>query len=78
MYLGPEEILLTLDVEFERDSTADEIVRAIARIERDIRQRYPKVNRIYIEARSISGAARQGVDLVAPADVGRPAIAGPA
>jgi cation diffusion facilitator family transporter len=75
MYLGPEEILLTLDVEFERDSTADEIVRAIARIERDIRKRYPKVNRIYIEARSISGAAPQAVDLVTPADVGRPAIA---
>ena len=77
MYLGPDEILLTLDVEFERDSTADEIVRAIARIETEIRQRYPKVIRIYIEARSISSAARQGADSATPADVGRPAIADP-
>jgi cation diffusion facilitator family transporter len=57
MYLGPEEILLTLDVEFERDSTADEIVRAIARIESEIRQQYPKISRIYIEARSIGVAS---------------------
>ena len=58
MYLGPEEILLTLDVDFERDSSADEIVAAVANIESDIRQRYPKINRIYIEARSIAATAR--------------------
>ena len=54
MYLGPEEILVTLDVNFERDSSADEIVAAVADIEHDIRLRYPKINQIYIEARSIS------------------------
>jgi divalent metal cation (Fe/Co/Zn/Cd) transporter len=58
MYLGPDEILLTLDVEFERDSTADEIVAAVANIEHESRLRYPKITRIYIEARSISGATR--------------------
>jgi len=58
MYLGPNEILLTLDVDFERDSSADEIVAAVANIEHDIRSRYPKITRIYIEARSISGATR--------------------
>jgi cation diffusion facilitator family transporter len=58
MYLGPDEILLTLDVEFERSSTADEIVAAVASIEHEIRLRYPKITRIYIEARSISGVAR--------------------
>lgn len=57
MYLGPDEILLTLDVEFERDSTADEMVAAVADVEHDIRLRYPKITRIYIEVRSISGAA---------------------
>jgi cation diffusion facilitator family transporter len=59
MYLGPDEILLTLDVEFERDSTADEIVAAVANIERDIRSAYPKISRIYIEARAIGGASRR-------------------
>lgn len=58
MYLGPDEILLTLDVDFERDSSADEIVAAVANIEHAIRSRYAKITRIYIEARSISGATR--------------------
>jgi cation diffusion facilitator family transporter len=58
MYLGPDEILLTLDVEFKRNSTADEIVAAVGDIEHDIRLRYPKIRRIYIEAQSISGATR--------------------
>ncbi len=57
MYLGPDEILLALDVEFERSATTDEIVSAVANIERDIRNRYPKMTRIYIEARSIGAHA---------------------
>jgi hypothetical protein len=56
MYLGPDEILVTLDVDFKRDSTADQIVAAVSNIEREIRLRYPKITRIYIEARSISAA----------------------
>lgn len=56
MYLGPDEILMTLDVDFERNSSADQIVAAVSNIERDIRLRYPKITRIYIEARSISEA----------------------
>jgi len=58
MYLGPDEILLTLDVNFERDSSADEIVAAVADIEHDIRLSYPTINRIYIEARSIIETTR--------------------
>ena len=58
MYLGPDEVLVTLDVEFESDSNADEIVGAVANIERDIRLRYPKISRIYIGARSIAEATR--------------------
>jgi cation diffusion facilitator family transporter len=58
MYLGPDEILLTLDVGFEGKSTADDIVAAVADIERDIKSRFPKITRIYIEARAISEATR--------------------
>ena len=63
MYLGPNEILLTLDVEFEREATSDEIVGAVANIERDIRARYPKITRIYIEARSIGGTGVREAEL---------------
>jgi cation diffusion facilitator family transporter len=58
MYFGPENILLTLDVEFERDLSADDIADAVARIERAIRARFQAVKRIYIEANPIAAAAR--------------------
>ena len=53
MYFGPDEVLLTLDVEFQPDATAEHVAAAVARIEHEIRTRYPKITRIYIEARAI-------------------------
>ncbi len=53
MYIGPDEVLLTLDVEFEPTATAQDIADAVNRIERTIRERYPKIKRIYVEARSL-------------------------
>ena len=53
MYIGPEEILLTLDVEFDPDVTADDVARSVNRVETAIRERYPKMRRIYVEARSL-------------------------
>jgi divalent metal cation (Fe/Co/Zn/Cd) transporter len=58
MYFGPENILLTLDVEFEHDLSADDIAAAVARIEKAIRARFQSVKRIYIEANPIAAAAR--------------------
>jgi cation diffusion facilitator family transporter len=57
MYIGPEDVLLTLDVKFDPKSTARDIAHAIADIEHDIRARYPRVKRIYIEAASIAAPA---------------------
>ena len=53
MYIGPEEVLLTLDVQFKADSRADEVADAVARDEREIRSRFPKIKRIYIEASAL-------------------------
>jgi cation diffusion facilitator family transporter len=50
MYLGPEEVLLTLDVEFKSDTALNDISEAVQRIEREIRSRYGRIKRIYIEA----------------------------
>jgi divalent metal cation (Fe/Co/Zn/Cd) transporter len=58
MYIGADEVLLALDVQFDPDSTADDIAAAIASIEREIRERYPKIKRIYIEASEIAIPAR--------------------
>lgn len=51
MYLGPDEVLLAMDVEFAVGTAADTMVDTVEAIERDIGTRYPRINRIYIEAR---------------------------
>ncbi len=61
MYIGADEVLLTLDVVFRQDQGADDVVKAVRNIERQIRDRFPKIRRIYIEASSdiaASGRAR--------------------
>jgi cation diffusion facilitator family transporter len=50
MYLGPEAVLLTLDVAFDPALGAQDIATAVQRIEKGIRERYPRIKRIYVEA----------------------------
>lgn len=51
MYIGPDEVLLTVDVEFGHEQTADGIVDAIRDIQTCIRKRYPRIRRIDVQAR---------------------------
>ena len=55
MHFGPEVVLLALDVEFEDHLKADQIEEAIGRIENQIREQHPIVQRIFIEAKAIIG-----------------------
>ncbi|MGB7480381.1 MAG: cation diffusion facilitator family transporter [Burkholderiaceae bacterium] len=50
MYFGPDDVLLTLDVEFRADLPGTGIAQAVKHFEEEIRARYPKIKRIYIEA----------------------------
>ena len=54
MYFGPHTILLTMDVDFEDRLSAGEIERAVDRIEKSIRDRYPDIKHIFIESESLS------------------------
>ncbi len=54
LYFGPHFVLLNLDIQFLPALTAAEVARAVERIERGIRARYPVVRQIFIEARAIS------------------------
>lgn len=56
MHLGPDDVLLAFDAEFRDDVAADDMSRAVNRIERAIRDRFPEVGRIYIESRRVSAA----------------------
>ena len=53
MYFGPQSILLTINVRFHQALQRDSIEQSIDRIEGAVRQRYPKVHHIYIEAESL-------------------------
>jgi cation diffusion facilitator family transporter len=51
MYVGADEVLLALDVEFEPGLAARQIAATVDTLEAEIRRRYPRIKRIYIEAR---------------------------
>jgi divalent metal cation (Fe/Co/Zn/Cd) transporter len=57
MHLGPHDVLLNIEAEFDPSLSAEDVHLAIDRIERKIRRRYTDVNRIYIEIESLTGAA---------------------
>ena len=57
MHLGPEGILVNLDVQFRRGLSAAELERAVERLEARIRRAHPEVERIFLEARALVGSA---------------------
>ncbi|WP_310394462.1 cation diffusion facilitator family transporter [Hymenobacter sp.] len=63
-YLGPKDIVLALDVEFASALTAEEIERAIDKMQDAIRAEHPEMKRIFVEAKSLT--KREGQPHVAP------------
>ncbi len=53
MYIGRHEVLLTLELEFEGDIDADQVMRTIETIEAAVRERFPVIKRISIEAKRL-------------------------
>lgn len=62
MHLAPEEILLALDVEFDKAMTVDMLFAEIDSLERKIKQKYPAIKKIYIEAKNFGGRQRPWVE----------------
>jgi len=50
MQLGPDEILVNLGLQFQRGLGAEEIIRAIERLEGAVRREHPTITRVFIEA----------------------------
>jgi divalent metal cation (Fe/Co/Zn/Cd) transporter len=60
MYLGPETVLLALDVLFKTTLSANEATTAVNRIEKAVRAKFPRIRHIYLEAASLSAPSRSG------------------
>lgn len=58
MHLAPNEILLALDVEFQKDMTVEELFDAVNQLEEQIKAAFPNVKKIYIEAKNFGGRQR--------------------
>jgi cation diffusion facilitator family transporter len=50
MHMGPDFILVNLSVDFEDQATAERIESVIGEMDRAIKQRFPQVKRVFIEA----------------------------
>jgi cation diffusion facilitator family transporter len=57
MYVGPDDALVTMDLDFDEATTAAEAAHAITNVERQVRGRFPMIKRLFIE--SGSAAVRQ-------------------
>lgn len=49
-----DEVLLALNLEFKKDLSGAQIVSSIARLEKKIKEEFPQVKQIYIEAANLS------------------------
>ncbi len=58
LVLGPDSVLVAMDVEFRPELTARDVTTAIERLEGAIHREAPSVQHIYIEASSVKEAVR--------------------
>jgi cation diffusion facilitator family transporter len=66
MRLGPDNVLLTAAVRFQRKLSLDEVEQAIERMEHAIKATYPSIQHLYLESGAFKQAARSAVTGVAP------------
>ena len=59
MYMGPENLVITIDANFDSSKTADEVLAAIDRIETNIKERFPQTDSVFIEAESLKTVTAQ-------------------
>jgi divalent metal cation (Fe/Co/Zn/Cd) transporter len=53
MHFGPNEILLSLDVQFQPQLQASKIVKVIDELEMQIHEKYPTISQIFIEVEGL-------------------------
>ncbi len=49
MYIGPDDVLVTIDIDFEEGTDTEQAAAVMAVIQRQVRERYPMIKRLFIE-----------------------------
>jgi cation diffusion facilitator family transporter len=60
MHLGPEEVLLNMELEFAPQLSADQVSDAVDRLEAEMRRQEPSIQRIFIEAEALKTRQAEG------------------
>jgi cation diffusion facilitator family transporter len=53
MYLGPQDVMLAVEIHFHADNSLEGTRHAIGRITRQIREKYPRIRHVFLDASSI-------------------------
>ncbi|MCA9067662.1 MAG: hypothetical protein KDA84_01980, partial [Planctomycetaceae bacterium] len=68
-----EHVLLNLDIQFHDRLSADDIEAAVDRLEKQIREKYPEIKHIFLEAEAISIGKRRKKTTDTPTEESPPA-----
>lgn len=55
MHFGPRDVLVVISLDFRNDMTAGQVEIVVSTLERQIKQTYPEVTRVCIEAQDSRG-----------------------
>lgn len=66
MHFGPNDVLLNLSIDFRQELDADEVERAVTRLENQIKAACPAVKRVFLEAQSLQAHQRSIAGRVSP------------
>ncbi len=58
MYMRPDDVLVTMDLDFDEGTAAAEAALAISDVEQQVRQPFPMIKRLFIESGSAPGHQR--------------------
>ena len=58
MYLGPNDVIMALDVEFADNLSSTQVATAVEELQEAIRKEHPEVQRIFIEAKNLAQSAQ--------------------
>lgn len=68
MYMGPRNLMVAVDAGFKKQASADEVLHAVDEIEREIVDRFPQTDCMFIEAEGLKQVRAQHDEFEALAD----------